>query len=1141
MHYYLCIKYCIVFFIKAMRYIGSLCNTSTKVVILLTAFIFFTHVSSAQNVTLKHKQITLSEAFQEIRKQTNVDFIIKTSQLDKVRPIQNIDIQNKPLKQALEKLLEHQPLVFTIDNGIIVISDREKKTPLAPVVQKNGKVEIVGTVKNDGNNLYGVSVKVKDSPSIGTTTDGNGRYILVVPTNSTLIFSYVGYANQEIAIADKRRIDVQLTPDQSLSEVVVVGYGTQKKTSVVGALESVKPETLRIPTANLSNALGGRLSGVIAVQRSGEPGADGASFFIRGVSTFSGATNPLILLDGVAISKGDLDALAPEVIESFSVLKDATATAVFGTRGANGVLIITTKTGKDLNKPRISARAQSQISRPTSIPKFVDGVSYMEMFNEAVTGRGTGEILYSQDKINGTRLGLDPYVYPNVDWYNEMFKSHTINNELNLNVQGGGSKIGYFLSATGNISNGLLRKFDLNSFDNNVSVKRYSFQNNINVNLTSTTKIALKLNAQLRDYYGAGVDAPSVFGDIMNANPVDFPIMFPFTGIDRRDVQYGGKAGGTVNNGFVNPFARMVNGYQNGFQSTLLTTIDGAQKLDFITKGLEFKALVSFKNWSNTTTKRTSGYNQYMINSYAPDPAGGYTYDLVMVGQPQNLSLGTETGTSGDREIYFQPSIEYNRTFGNHTVSGLFLYNTTDFNVNNPADLISSLPRRRQGITGRATYGFANKYLAEVNFGYNGSENFATGSRFGFFPSVGLGYVLSNEKFFTDLFPAVSNLKIRGSWGKVGNDQIGGGRFPYLSDLKLDGASFTTGIDQNTTYTGPTYLQFANPLISWEVAEKKNIGVDLGILNNKFNIVFDLYQEDRTNIFVDRSATIPNVFGTAGTKVYGNVGEVRNRGFDFSLEWNKSEKDWGISMRGTFTYAHNTVLKNNEPAFTKYRNLSQIGYSIGTNLGYLAERLFIDQAEIDNSPLQQLGGFVAPGDIKYKDLTNDIDGLNLINSDDRVRMGYPTTPEIVYGLSTSINYKKFDFSFLLQGVDRTSFMISGFHPFGNQGVRNVLQFIAEDRWSPENPNIFAAYPRLSKLDNLNNTEASSYWLRNGAFLKLRSAEIGYSHKFARIFLSGYNLLTFSKFKLWDPEQGGGNGLGYPTQQVFNLGVQLRFN
>lgn len=941
------------------------------------------------------------------------------------------------INQLPEVLFVYSKLLVFVCALLFLVTQLEAQNQQSVIVK--GKV-----TEPAGVQLVGVTVTVS-SNNVSVVTDAHGEFTIQSPVLDTLVFSHVNYSILKMPVLNDNIMNVVLQPlEGSMEEVQVVGFGRQRRVTVTGAVQSVKPEELRIPTANLSNALAGRLSGVIAVQRTGAPGADGSTFYIRGLSTYSGANDPLILLDGIRISNGDLNSLSPEIIESVSVLKDATATAMYGTRGANGVLIVTTKLGKESTKPGINIRVQNQVSTPTSVPKFVDGIRYMELFNEAVTGRGTGEILYSRDKIEGTRLGLDPYAYPNVDWYNSLFKPYTMNQEANLTVQGGGKTVGYFLSAAANHSNGLLKNFDLNSYDNNIKLRRYVFQNNINATLSPTTKVALRLNTQLRYYHGANTGDQATFGNIMNANPVDFPLYWRLdsTG-DRRNVRYGGRSGGTVNNGFPNPFAQMVNGYSDNFQSTVLATLDGEQKLDVITRGLSFKALVSFKNWSSTTVGRSSGYNQYEITGpITKNPDGTYDYVLGMVGQPQGLQLGTSTSATGDREIYIQPSLDYTRAFGQHNVSAMLLYNQTDYNLNSPDGLINSLPRRRQGYSGRLNYQFAAKYLIEANFGYNGSENFAPGHRWGFFPSFSVGYVVSNESFWESLYETINLFKIRASWGKAGNDQIGGVRFPYLSDINLSGRGYTTGVDQNFSLSGPTYTQFANPLITWEISTDMNLGVDVGI-KKEFNLVVDIFKRHRKNIFDNLSAVIPNAFGIAGTNVYSNIGEAESKGLEVALEWNKAfSRDFQIMSRGTFSYARSKIIKNNEPAFTVYRNLSAVGYPIGTQLGYLAERLFIDQAEIANSPIQQLGGFVTSGDIKYTDVTA-FDGLNLINSDDRVRMGYPTTPEIVYGWSNTFRYKAVDLSFLLQGVARTSFFISGFHPFGSQGIRSILEFVAD--------------------------------------------------------------------------------------------------
>lgn len=996
-----------------------------------------------------------------------------------------------------------------------------------------------GTVVNTaGESLPGVNVIVQGTTT-GTATDSEGYFELVVPSPAdTLVLSYIGYISRSLPIQGQAELGTIELQQESFEgeEIVVVGYGEQEKVTVTGAVQSVQApeEALRTPTGQLSNSFAGQLAGVTAFQRSGEPGANAAEFYIRGISTFSGATSPLIIIDGVEASQGDLNALAPEVIESFSILKDATATAVYGSRGANGVMVVNTKTGRDLDTPQISIRVENAVSAPTTVPNFVEGARYMELYNEAVQGRGTGEILYSQDQIDGTRAGRNPYVYPNVDWYGQLFKDYSLQQTANVNILGGGERLNYFMSATLNRNNGMLRSFDLNSYNNNITVNRYSFQNNLDMDVSSTTNLSLKLNTQLRDYHGPAQSANNIFSLVMEANPADFPVMFP-SDSTREITFFGGKGGGRFNSGYRNPFAEMVSGYQDNFQSTVLATLSASQELDYFVEGLTFEALASFKNWSWTNTSRSRGYNQFEVESYEPS-GGNYAYTTRRVGTEQDVTLSTDNASGGDRSLYFEGRLSYNRRFADaHNVSAMLLYNRSEYNVNAPTDLIASLPRRTMGYAGRLRYAYANTYLAELNFGYNGSENFADGHKFGFFPSASVGYVVSNENFWAPLSSVVSLFKVRGSWGLVGNDEIGGQRFVYLSDINLYGQGFTTGRDQNYSRSGPTYNRFANPNITWEVGEKINLGLDLGLFD-QLTITANVFQENRRDIFLQRS-TIPTSTGTAGTSVFGNLGQVTNRGFDLSVDYSSNLTDeLFMALKGTFTYASNEVKDIDEPPFQLYPNLSLEGHSINSLLGLEARRLFIDQAEIDYHAEQQLGGFVMPGDIMYADVNGD----GLVNSDDRVRMGHPTVPEITYGFGPSLYYKNFDFSFLLQGVARTSFFIGGFHPFGTSTIRNVLTFIEEDHWSPENPDIYASYPRLSKLWNDNNTANSSYWLRNGSFLKLRNIELGYRWRDARFYLSGRNVLTFSPFSHWDPEQGGGNGLSYPTQRIFNAGVQLSF-
>lgn len=1010
--------------------------------------------------------------------------------------------------------------------------------------------KVKGIVQDSkGESLPGVSVIVKDDPTVGTATDLDGLFELNVPANATLKVSFIGMKTQEVKVGGQKFVTVVLYEDtEALEEVVVVGYGTQKKESVVGSIQTIQPSSLKVPSANLSTSFAGRMAGVIAVQRSGEPGADGANFWIRGISTFGGSTTPLIVVDGVEVSTADLNAIDPEVIESFSILKDATATALYGSRGANGVMIVTTKSGRDLDKPIINFRVETSFATPTKIPKFVSGAKYMQMYNEAVSGRRTGEVLYTDDKIAGTLEGRDPYVYPDVDWYDEMFKNLAVNEKVNFNIRGGSKRLDYFMSVSVDHETGMLRDRCKDygfSYENNINIWRYVFQNNLNINVSPTTKVSLKLNTQLRDYHGPKAATGDIFGIVMEANPVDFPITFPGDA-SVNHVLWGGKSGGRYNSGYRNPMAFMTTNYRDDFESTVLATLSLDQKLDFLTKGLKASAMISFKNWSLTrSTREAAGYNQYQIKSYQRNADGIYDYDLEMVGSEQNTTLNYGWGVNGDRKWYIQGMINYDRTFGDvHNVSGMILYNQEEYNTNAPSTFLNSLAKRKQGLAGRATYAYDNRYLLEFNFGYNGSENFAKGHRFGFFPSVALGYVISEENFWNT--KVISHMKIRGSYGKVGNDQTYDAsgspvRFMYQSQIELSGASYSTGYDGSYTLSGPVYNRYGNKNITWETGYKTNIGVDLQLFG-KVNLVLDVFKEKREGIFM-KLQTVPTFLGTGSTDVYGNLGKVNNEGLDFSVDYQHSFGN-GLSMqwKGTFTYAHNTVKVYSEPPYKQYPNLSRVGHSVNSLQGYIADRLFIDDAEVANSPEQLISGNVRGGDIKYidqPDATGEYD--NQITSNDRQFMGNPSVPEIVYGFGPSFQYKGFDFSFFFQGAAKTSFFMSGFHPFGTSSTRNVLKFVGDNYWSEDNQNIYAKYPRLSKQDHGNNTANSSFWLRNGNFLKLKNMEVGYTYKSMRIYVSGTNLLTFSKFKHWDPEMGGGSGLAYPTQRVFNVGFQMTIN
>ena len=1093
----------------------------------------------AKTFTVSLKNVTLKEVISYVEKNSQYVFFFKPEVINQSTQI-SVSLKNATVKQLLDKVSEQANIVYEMKERQIVL--KEKKVSEQSVSQKKRLLQ--GLVKDEqGNPIIGASIQLKNTGT-GVITDLDGLFqIQVTDKNSVIVISYIGYVTQEISVGDRSSITVQLKEDtKSLEEVVVTAFGaTQKKETMVGAIQQVRPAELKVPSSSLSTSFAGRMAGVIAIQRSGQPGADGADFWIRGKSTFGDATGVLIVLDGVEISSSDLNALDPEVIESFSILKDATATAMYGTRGANGVMIVTTKSGQDLLKPIINFRLETSMSQLTSVPEMVGGVDYMKLYNEALTTRGITTGLYDDTKIRATEQGLNPLVYPNVDWYNEMFNKNAFAQRFNFNIRGGKKAVTYFMSASVKHDAGNLKSLskDYFSYNNNINVMRYDFVNNLSIKATNTTKISLGLNVSLRDWKGPSAGVDGIFSMSREASPVDFPIVYPARNDKEIYTLWGGMSGGIYNNGYRNPVAEYVVGYKKQFASTVNANIRLDQDLKMVTKGLKLHVLASFKNWSKTETTRKAGYNQFEIDQYN-EATGEYT--LSRVGNEQKTALNTEGAATGDRRIFIQAYLDYKRKFGVHDVNAMLLYNQDQLDNNKPDNLLSSLPRRKQGIAARLSYAYDDRYLAEVNFGYNGSENFAKNNRFGFFPSIALGYNISQEKFWGPISNVISHFKLRGSYGLVGNDGINE-RYAYLEDIVLssDKWKYTTGVNQNVNLQGPVWNRYYNPNLTWEVGKKLNVGFDMQLFH-QVNLNFDVFKEIRSKIYMQKVNTLPDFIGTGETKIYENSGKMKNVGFDIALDYNKQiTKDFFLSFKGTLTYAHNTILERDEPPFQLYPNLSSVGYSRGQHLVYVADGLFRDQADVDSHAEQTLGYIPQPGDIKYvdqPDANGNCDGI--INTNDRVYMGYPEDPEIVYGFGPSMKYKNWDFSFFFQGAARTSILMSGFHPFGKNATRGVMKFIADDYWSESNPNPNAAYPRLTRDTNANNTVNSSYWLRNGAFLKLKNAEIGYTFKMFRAYLNGSNLLTFSPFKHWDPEMGGGSGMQYPTQRVSNIGIQFTF-
>lgn len=1006
-------------------------------------------------------------------------------------------------------------------------------------------VEVTGTVTNvDNEVLQGVTVKLKAQTSIGTSTDVNGRFVLEVPKSSILVFTLVGFKTQEHAV-DGGRMNIVLEQDMAgLEEVVVVAYGTQKKKEVVGAVTSINPSELKVPSSNLTTALAGRLAGVIAYQRSGEPGLDNAEFFIRGVTTFGYARGPLILIDGVELPTTELARLQPDDIASFSIMKDATATSLYGARGANGVILIATKEGK-AEKAKISIRYENNISAPTKNIKLADPVTYMRAENEAVSTRNPLALVpYLESKIDNTAAGNNPLVYPAVDWLKELFKDYTRNQRANFSVTGGGAVAQYYIAGTYNQDNGVLKVDPRNNFNNNIDLKSYALRSNITINVTNTTQAGIRMYGTFDDYTGPIYSGADMYNRVMRANPVMFPAFFPPD--EQNKYKQHILFGGSTNSAHINPYADMVKGYKDYSKSLMLAQFEMKHNFSYLTEGLSMRGLVNTNREAFFDVSRSYSPYLYRVGNY-DRVEDEYQLELI---NPQGGTeyLGYSEGAKTVRAtLYAEAALNYNRTFSErHGVSGLLIYTMRNYLEGNAASLLRSLPYRNMGLSGRGTYALDNRYFAEFNFGYNGSERFYEDRRFGFFPSAGVAWFVSNEPFWSSIENAISKLKLRATYGLVGNDAIGGpeDRFFYLSNVNMNDGSRGARFGTNYSYyqSGIVVSRYDNRLITWERAKKTNLGLEIGLFN-KLEIQADFFKEYRDRILMDR-AFIPTTMGLSAP-VRANVGEASGKGVDASVDFthNFAGGLWVVA-RGNFTYATSKFEMVEEPEYDE-QNLSRVGYSLSQRWGYIAERLFIDEADVANSPTQSFGLYGA-GDIKYRDVNGD----GKISTLDRVPIGYPTTPEIIYGFGFSSGFKGVDLSCFFQGSGYSSFWINengSTLPFVNNN--QLLQAYADSYWSEETRDIYAVMPRLSKELNGNNNQLSTWFMRNGSFLRLKTVELGYTIPQAvasrmkvsnlRFYASGVNLFALSNFKMWDVEMGN-QGLGYPVQRVFNLGVQVSF-
>jgi len=1081
---------------------------------------------TAQQNTIRIGNVTnLKELIRQIEAQTSYKVSYQGNLAD------NITIKADPSKHNVEELLADAlrgtGISYVIRYNTIILTQEQPRAEAAQ--QASQTRHIAGRVIDAETKepIIGATVWVKDS-ALGTNTNVDGAFDYTFTGHYGYIaVSYIGYQTQEFPVTNLPKV-IELSAGNELDEVVVVGYGTQKKASVVGSIASVSVNDIRMPTAKISNNLAGQLAGVISVQRSGEPGAS-STFWIRGISTFGSSTTPLVLVDGI---ERDLDLVDIEDIKDFSILKDAAATAIYGVRGANGVILITTREGI-VGKPQINIRFEAGMVQPTKVPDMLDAVQFAELWNAAA-----GSEVYTPEVIQKYRDGSDPDLYPNVDWVDYLYKDLSFNERVNVNVTGGGSTAKYYISGGFYNEDGLFARDNMKEYNTSVFYRKFNFRSNVEVQLHKYTKLNVNLATTFERKNEPGTAASNSGGTgIWNYAIKSAPNVFPAV------YSNGLLPGPGANNG-ENPYVLLTQtGYREKFYNTAQSLFSLTQDLgDWVTKGLTVTVKGSFDAKNYNHLARTKTPPQYMASGR--DEFG----DLIL----QQTVVGTDNLTyaeshSGYRSVYLEASVNWARSFGKHDLSALFLYQQSqrnDVGIDKSEPELA-LPYRHQGIAGRITYSYDNRYFIEGNFGYNGSENFSPGKRFGFFPSVAAGYVISNEKFFEPLRGVIDLLKIKASYGIVGNDKIGTGdnvrRFIYNGTVN-SGSSYYFGTRPHSS-SSIQMGDWPNPNVGWEEAHKLNVGVDLSLFS-KLKISADYFKEKREGIFLQRQS-IPVYVGLS-TQPWVNIGKMRNSGVDASLEYHQTiGQDLHLTVRGNFTYARNMIVDQDQPDY-KYLYMNRTGQARYQTFGLVAAGLFRDQADIDAWPKQSFGD-VEPGDIKYLDLNGD----GVVDSYDVKPIGYTSIPEIVYGFGFSLQWKAFDFSAFFQGVGHVSFSTLTDQTLGfnarNSREANLFSDVYDNYWTPER--LDAKYPRLYIGTNNNNNQTSTFWMANGRYMRLKNLEIGYtlpkriSQKMAmqnmRVYLSGVNLFTFSPFKLWDPDLQTG-ATNYPNNRIINIGLTIGF-
>ncbi len=1010
------------------------------------------------------------------------------------------------------------------------------------------KIVVTGVVTDTNNEpMIGVSVMIPNMPGLGTITDINGKYSIKVAPYHKLAFTFIGYDSIEVLIKEQKTVNIVMKESEAnaLDEVVVTGTGSQKKIAISGAITNVDLSELKhSPSTSIADGLAGVVPGIQAMQTSGRPGSV-SEFWIRSISTFGANSAALVLVDGF---ERDLNEVNVEDVASFTVLKDASATAIYGTKGANGVILINTRRGKE-GKINIDAKVEGFYNTFTQVPDFVDGYTYASMANEAKVAHNEAPV-YQPEELEIFRLGLDPDLYPNVDWMDKMLRNGAWSSRASLNMTGGGRTARYYVGGSYQEQQGMYKTDKaLKEYNTNANYRKWTYRMNVDIDITNSTLLKVGVSGSLRKQNDPGVGTDAIWTTLMGYNAIMLPVLYS----DGKVPAWSGQADN------INPWTQATQtGYKESWQNNIQTNVVLEQDLNFITKGLKFIGRFGYDTNNSNYINRVKWPELFRAARYRDTSTG----ELILERVSEEKKMAQTSGSEGDRREYLEWELYYDRSFHKNNFGGVVKYTQSSkvFTQNIGEDLKNGIARRNQGIAGRVNYNWSYRYFVDFNFGYTGSENFSKGNRFGFFPAASCAWNISEEPFIKKNFKWMDMLKIRFSYGKTGNDNLGDIRFPYLYTIAQDGNGYQfADINYDRTYAGMRYTGLASTNVGWEIATKKDLGIDFSFFYDKVSGSLDYYEEKREGIYMTRNF-LPWIAGLESDPS-ANVGIVKASGFDGSIKIKHKIKKVDFTFRGNITYGKNKIIDSDEENSVYYYKMKE-GHRVNQAMGLIALGLFKDYEEIRNWPKQEFkydnkssdpkyGRVydVSPGDIKYKDVNGD----GVINDDDMVAIGATTRPNLTYGFGVSASYSGLDINVHFQGVGKSTYFIDGstVHMFrGGDGWGNILTKMANgNRWIEgvnEDPN--ADYPRLSYGENPNNERKSSYWLRDGSYLRLKTLDVGYSlpkklinkvhFNKVRIYFIGTNLLTFTKFKLWDPEMASADGKAYPLSRTYSMGIQV---